>query len=311
MTQGPREDGWWQASDGLWYPPETHPAYTPPTGPIDLGRTPPEGIPLGPGAPTARLPGPPPAPPPPLGREGARSPGARSPGARPATRTAPGPRRPPVPPPERGPSFGGGCLVALLVTVALAIALVLGARYLIDRARQEVSQVPDAVGRAVGGAVGGKCDFLTDEQASEALGGGAKVVGLGSIASGVRPALDARLLPDAPTCWVAAAKGRVARVARVDAADANAQFDAAAAAARRGPRPYHAGTVRGFRSEAFCTTLNTAGSSGVLARRGTRLVYASVTPDLTRYPGGLDRVADRIAADNCRTARALAASALG
>jgi hypothetical protein len=296
MSGGPREDGWWQASDGLWYPPETHPAYSgPPTGPVDVGRTPPEGIPL--------------APPPPPGRGGNTRPEARPPRpeGRPAGPARP-PSRPPVPPRERRRMFGGGCLVALLATAGLVLVIVLGAQWLIDRARQEV---PDAVGRAVDGVVGGECDVLTDEQAEAALGSGAKVVGLGSIATAARPALDARVLPEEKTCWVAAVKGRVARVAWVDTPDAAARFDTEAAAARRGPRPYHAGGVKGFRSEAFCTTLNTAGSSGVLARRGDRLVYASVTPDLTRYPGGLDKVATRIAADNCRTAQSLARTALG
>jgi hypothetical protein len=122
--------------------------------------------------------------------------------------------------------------------------------------------------------------------------------------------LDDRLLPEAPTCWVGAANGRVARVARLDTPDAAAIFDAEAAKARRGPRPYHAGAVRRFADEAFCTTLTTTTAAGVFARSGDTLVYASVTTDLTTSPGGLDRIADRVAAANCRTARGLAAAAL-
>src|SRR5690349_16793420 len=51
VVQVPDDDpqgGWWQASDGLWYPPETHPAVAgggPPTGEIQIDRTPPEGFP--------------------------------------------------------------------------------------------------------------------------------------------------------------------------------------------------------------------------------------------------------------------------
>jgi hypothetical protein len=315
MSDGPTGSGWWQASDGLWYPPETHPSRAgegdPPTGPIDVPRTPPEGIPAGRAVPPGSPRGLPPAPPPPPGY-------GTPPGG--DTRLAP---RPAPPLPDRGGRpFGAGCLFALLVVVGLAIVTVLAARYVVDRAREEV---PEAVGRAVDGArsgvddavddaigdvVGGPCDFLTEAQA-EAVLGEAKVVGLGRAVSAARPVLDDRILPDAPTCWVAAANGRVARVARLGAGDAAARFDAEAAKARRGPRPYFAGAVRGFRDEAFCTTITTTGAAGVLARRGDRLVYASVTPDLTRSPGGIDRVADRVAAQSCKTARGLARAALG
>jgi hypothetical protein len=220
-----------------------------------------------------------------------------------------------------------GCLVAIAAVVALVVVGGLTARYVVDRVRREVSSAVDSarsgVDDAIGDVVGGPCDFLTEAQA-EAVLGESRVVGLGTVAAAARPALDDRVLPDAPTCWVGAASGRVARVARLDTADAAEAagvFDAEAAKARRGPRPYHAGGVRGFRGQAFCTTINTAGSAGILARRGDRLVYASVTPDLTKAvgggsagnssnPGGLDRVADRIAADSCRTARALADGAL-
>jgi len=322
MSEGPGS-GWWQASDGLWYPPETHPGHPAPgrgggdgpaTGPVEVPRTPPEGIPLGRSAPPgAGSGGLPPAPPPPPGYGGTQAGGG--------TRLAPGPAPPPVPDRGRRP-FGVGCLLALLVVVGLGIVTVLAARYVVDRAREEVPQavgravddarggVDDAVNGAIDDVVGGPCPFLTEAQA-EAVLGEAKVVGLGRAVAAARPVLDDRVLPDAPTCWVAAANGRVARVARLDADDAAARFDTELAKARRGPRPYFAGTVRGFPDEAFCTTITTTTAAGVLARRGDRLVYASVTPDLTRSPGGLDRVADRVAAQSCKTARGLARAALG
>lgn len=34
MSEAPQGPGWWQASDGRWYPPHTHPAYQPPPPPV-------------------------------------------------------------------------------------------------------------------------------------------------------------------------------------------------------------------------------------------------------------------------------------
>lgn len=65
MTDAPQGDGWWQASDGLWYAPETHPDYMPPAPPPGaVYRT--EPSPVAPPAPPAPPPAPPsmPAPPP-------------------------------------------------------------------------------------------------------------------------------------------------------------------------------------------------------------------------------------------------------
>jgi len=45
-TQGPPGPGWWQASDGNWYPPESAPGYAPTPGPAPWG---PPGIPPVPG----------------------------------------------------------------------------------------------------------------------------------------------------------------------------------------------------------------------------------------------------------------------
>jgi uncharacterized RDD family membrane protein YckC len=50
--------GWWQASDGRWYPPEQHPSYAPPPPPPTSPPPPPPGPPGSPGQPG----GPPPPP---------------------------------------------------------------------------------------------------------------------------------------------------------------------------------------------------------------------------------------------------------
>jgi hypothetical protein len=288
MSETPQHGGWWQASDGLWYPPETHPAVAaggPPTTEIPVDRTPPEGIPRhGPGAPAGR------------GR------GYAPPVARPEPRGAP-------PVPERRRS-GSGCLVAFLLVVAIVVLGGFAVRAIVNQLREEASSAYDrTIGDAVEGIRGvGQCQFLTGDEAGAVLGE-SKVVGLGALSSGV-PQLDTRVLPNAPSCLVAATSGRIARVARQQSDGAAAAFDAEVAQARAGDSPYHAGAVRGLRDEAFCTTLDGTGAAGVLLRRGDVLVYASVTPDLARNPGGVDKLGSRVAADNCRTAQALARRAL-
>jgi hypothetical protein len=288
MSETPQQGGWWQASDGLWYPPETHPAVAaggPPTTEIPVDRTPPEGIP----------------------RHGPRAPAGR--GRRHAPPVAPpGPRgAPPVP--ERRRS-GSGCLVAFLLVVAIVVLGGFAIRAIVNQVREEASSAYDrTIGDAVDGIRNvGQCQFLTGDEAQAVLGE-SKVVGLGALSSGV-PQLDTRVLPNAPSCLVAATNGRIARVARQQSDGAAAAFDAEAAQARAGDSPYHAGAVRGLRDEAFCTTLDGTGAAGVLLRRGDVLVYASVTPDLARNPGGVDKLGSRVAADNCRTAQALARRAL-
>ncbi|HEX2383142.1 MAG TPA: hypothetical protein VHI95_10925 [Acidimicrobiales bacterium] len=84
MSDTSRGEGWWQASDGKWYPPEQHPDVRRPTEPVEeagtpTGATPPTTTampPVSPGPPTQAFPppfgppgGPPPGPPtgPPLG----------------------------------------------------------------------------------------------------------------------------------------------------------------------------------------------------------------------------------------------------
>jgi hypothetical protein len=114
-TQGP---GWWQASDGKWYPPEQHPDYTPPTQAADA-------IP-----PTAATPTTPPVPPSSPDPTQAMAPVPPPPG--PA-----GPSGPPLPPvvvPPRGPAGppppGSGrgrviAIVAVLAAIAVVAALLL------------------------------------------------------------------------------------------------------------------------------------------------------------------------------------------
>jgi hypothetical protein len=313
MSETPPHGGWWQASDGLWYPPETHPAVAaggPPTSEIRVDRTPPEGIPRTAGAPPA---------PPGYGPQGHAPPGYGPQGQGPPPQPRYGPRAPvpggprpreapPLPSPRR--RSGAGCLVAFLLVVVIVVLGAVAVRAIYQQLSRKASEAYDrTVGDALEGVRGvGECDFLTDAEAQAVLGE-SQVVGLGALSTGV-PQIDTRVLPDAPSCVVAATNGRLARVARQEADDAPGVFDAEAARARSASSPYHAGAVRGLRDEAFCTTLDGTGAAGVLLRRGDVLVYASVTPDLGSNPGGADRLRARVAAANCRTAQALARSAL-
>lgn len=67
MSDTSQGDGWWMASNGKWYPPETHPDYEPPPPP-----PPPPPAPPPPQAP------PPPAAPPPPGVPQPEPPAARA-----------------------------------------------------------------------------------------------------------------------------------------------------------------------------------------------------------------------------------------
>ncbi|MEY2436265.1 MAG: hypothetical protein QOF97_1101 [Acidimicrobiaceae bacterium] len=102
-TQGP---GWWQASDGKWYPPEQHPEFTSPTQPVESV---PPGPPVAPVAPTQAM-APVPAP--------------------------PGPPGPPVPPPGApiaagGPPPGAGSRGKVIAIAAVAAAILIVAALLL------------------------------------------------------------------------------------------------------------------------------------------------------------------------------------
>ena len=107
MSDVPQGPGWWQASDGKYYPPEQFPSSEPPpeAPPVAPPSTPPTQPPGGPPPPGA-VAGAPPAP-------GAMAGGPPPPGAAPA------------PPPSS--SSSSGCLKALLIVGGILVVLGLGA----------------------------------------------------------------------------------------------------------------------------------------------------------------------------------------
>src|SRR5882757_5404961 len=70
MSDGSPGEGWWQASDGQWYPPDQHPQFeagaSPPTAPPTMAMPPTAAVPpIAPPGPPPGVPmGPPPGPPP-------------------------------------------------------------------------------------------------------------------------------------------------------------------------------------------------------------------------------------------------------
>ena len=112
---GPPAPGWWQASDGNWYPPESAPGASPPPGP-EPGSTPP--------GPAATPPG---GPPP-----GTLAGGPPPPGGPPPGGAAPGSPPPYTGPPAPSSSSGGakvlivigGVVVGVIVLSIIAIAAI-------------------------------------------------------------------------------------------------------------------------------------------------------------------------------------------
>jgi len=113
MSETPAGPGWWQASDGRWYPPESHPSAQPPPPPPAAPTMPPP-----PAAPTAM-------PPMPAGGMPHGPPPSYPPGPPPSYPPGPPPAYPAYPPgPPVQPKKKRGLLIAFLV---LLVAAMLGA----------------------------------------------------------------------------------------------------------------------------------------------------------------------------------------
>lgn len=232
----------------------------------------------------------------------------------------PPPGRPPYGPPPQPPKRGStGKVVAIVVGVVVALVLLGG-----FAAFRLAASVAEGVGGATAG-VDTACAAVPTADVNAALGGTYDVVQLGRLSGVAAPVLDARVLPDAPSCWAVESGdgGRLARIARYSGADAAARFAAEKTAAQGitedkgngisvSSEPYFAAdTAAG--DEAFCTTGDFIGSAGALVRRGDLLVYVSTTaagdgaasiPEI-----GLDSdntITFATDAENCKRAVALA-----
>lgn len=285
MSEAPQGPGWWQASDGRWYPPHTHPSHQQPhQQPYPQSHQQPYPQPHQQPHQQPMKFGPPPAVP------------------------LPAPVRSGVP---KGLIVAG---VVVLVVVVLGFAA--------------MSFVGSLMGDRLENAVGGECTLVAKDEVDAAMGGEFDLIQLGGLTKIATPALDSRVLADGTTCWAtetAAAEDatRLVRIARFEGADAQARFQQERTLAQgvkqdQGggltveSQPYFNKDVT-FGDEAFCTTTDFIGSSGVLVRRGNTLIYVSLTsggipqldPSVGTDPNGPIKFADDDA--HCDLAQKIAA----
>jgi hypothetical protein len=175
----------------------------------------------------------------------------------------------------------GGIVVVLGVIAVLAVVF-FGITRFVDNIGDELNTADS-------------CDFITDAEASAALGVSVSVESgdsaLGTILGVIR---DTRLLGDEPFCfissddsstqaWVSMYEGGDAEqvfAAAEDAADGqvvSSSSDASGSITVESD-PFRGEDVAGLGDEAFCTDAGFTTFGGVLARSGDRVVYVSVLP---------------------------------
>lgn len=298
MSNVPNGPGWWQASDGKWYPPELHPANAAPPPPSEPGTAPSSptepGAGYPPAAPTQQIGYAPP------GYGGQMAPGTQPYGA-----------------PMARKSGMPGWLKALLIIGAVLVvggcAVVVGS--LLSNKVKSVSK--DFAG-------GTACSFLSASTATSALGTGENLLPLNGLAKLAGVALDNRVLGGAPSCLLSPTddkNGYTGRVARVQSTDAAKTFKAEVDKAHgtkvdKGggltveSEGYY-GSAVSIGDEAFCTTGGLPPSSGVLVRQGDTLVYVSLLPTRSQLDDLTNVGLNEVETTNCQTAQKLAKAVLG
>jgi hypothetical protein len=231
------------------------------TQPVPPGTVPPEHPPAGWGAP---------ATPPPAG---------------------PGPRPAPSggwsggPPPPVKPGSSGclkGCLIVLaLLVVGGTIAFLLLGSLLTGFLGRFGADLDDT---------DAPCAFVADDDVRAVLGSEGRAYAMNAFTRATLGlVLDARVLPASPDCWLAGDETTpVGRVALHQGGDAPAVFAAEVERAKEVRQDqgggvtlitegYNAGPVPGLFDEAFCTGISPAIQAGVVARRGDRVAYVSLS----------------------------------
>jgi hypothetical protein len=178
-------------------------------------------------------------------------------------------------------SGGNGCIYALIAVAAVVVLGIIGVVLAVavfggkaaDKIQEATQKNP--------------CPFLSDAQASDALGQDVEAVKMSGFYEFLRIAVDTRVLPDAPDCVViTTSDSGVARVAKYNGSDAGSAFDQAKDVADGTSQDQGNGLSLETESylgdetvtvgdEGFCTTAGVIGSTGVLIRKGDTLVYAS------------------------------------
>ncbi len=193
-------------------------------------------------------------------------------------------------PPVPAKKSNKGCMTVLIVFLVLGllagIAAVVGIAWLGNKVDSG-----DAFGKTT-------CDFVSEKDVSDAMGGKYDLIQLGGLTAIATPALDARVLADGKTCWATpngTGTGSVVRIARLETGDAANRFQQELAKAKGTTQDKGNGLsvstegylnkeLSGVGDQAFCTTTDLAGSSGVLVRNGDKLVYVSVGMDSASTP---------------------------
>lgn len=175
----------------------------------------------------------------------------------------------------------GGIVVVVGVVVVLAL-LFFGVRSFVENVDAELT-------------TSDSCEFITDSEASDALGVDVSVESgdsaLGTILGIIR---DTRLLEDEPFCyisnddsstqaWVALYEGGDGAAVFANAEDiADGQVVSSSSDASGSitveSDPFRGEDVAGLGDEAFCTDAGFTIFGGVLARSGNRVVYVSLLP---------------------------------
>jgi hypothetical protein len=225
-----------------------------------------------------------------------------------------------TPPPAQTSSAAKGCLIAAAVVFGLLGLGVVGVGVFLAAFGDDV--VESAVG-------GGPCPFLSDDEASDALGSGTEAIETRGL-SNVLTVIDARVLATEPSCALlggesedGAGDGGLGRVARYEGGEADERYAQELEKAKgitedRGngvsvtSDEYLNRELEDFGDEAFCTTSSGVGA-GVLVRDGDTLVYVSVVADVSQTPGvNLDPENPRLGTDDahCELAQQIARDVL-
>lgn len=243
MSDTPQGPGWWIASDGKWYPPQDDPGVPAQPPPPSAGQQPAPGPP-GPVVPTA-------------------------------------PMVTPAPPPANK-GLSRGCLISIIV---VAVVLVLG----VGGCFVAVGVVGKKASDSLEDAFTEKpCTIITSKQASDVLGSDYEAVQVKGVNTIMNIALDTRVLPDADACWVRLSDdtedGYTIRVAQQgggsskfakELENAKGTTEDAGGGLSLESSSYFSKMVEGVGDEAFCTSSDFVGSSGVLVRDGDTLTYVS------------------------------------
>lgn len=188
------------------------------------------------------------------------------------------------PPPVKSGSSGclKGCLIVLvLLVVGGTLAFLMLGSLLTGFLGQFGGDLddPDA-----------PCAFVADDDVRAVLGSEGRAYAMNALTRATLGlVLDSRVLPAAPDCWLAGDETTpVGRVALHRGGDAAAVFAAEVERAMEVRQDqgggvtltqegYNAGPVPGLFDEAFCTGISPAIQAGVVARRGDRVAYVSLS----------------------------------